>query len=240
VTRALDALAPARGFLPMRVQAVGARNSIRAVVELDPSTARQPEWMSGGTLRVTFEPERAISLRSSQAAAGQTVTLAVEAGQRSVTVQGSDQPLPPGRYSVRAELTSRNSRTPLQVTTFATVPAETAEVGTGLLAARRGPSTGLAYIGTADPRFRRTERLRVEVALASEGFTGTGRLLTREGQATPLHVAVTTRTDETTKQQLAVGDVTLAPLAEGEYVLEISLTKNGKTDVVSYGFRIIP
>jgi VWFA-related protein len=240
VTRALDALAPARGFLPMRVQAVGARNSIRAVVELDPSTARQPEWMSGGTLRVTFEPERAISLRSSQAPAGQTVTLAVEAGQRSVTVQGSDQPLPPGRYSVRAELTSRNSRTPLQVTTFATVPAETAEVGTGLLAARRGPSTGLAYIGTADPRFRRTERLRVEVALASEGFTGTGRLLTREGQATPLNVAVTTRTDETTKQQLAVGDVTLAPLAEGEYVLEISLTKNGKTDVVSYGFRIIP
>ena len=58
VTRALDALAPARGNLPVRVQAVGARNSIRAIVELDAATVKQPEWMSGGTLRVTFEPEK--------------------------------------------------------------------------------------------------------------------------------------------------------------------------------------
>ena len=36
-----------------------------------------------------------------------------------------------------------------------------------------------------------------------------------------------------------MADVTLAPLAEGEYVLELSMTKGGKTDVVTYGFRII-
>ena len=35
VTRALDALAPARGNLPVRVQAVGGRSTIRAIVELD-------------------------------------------------------------------------------------------------------------------------------------------------------------------------------------------------------------
>ena len=241
VTRALDALAPARGFLPMRIQAVGTRNSIRAVIELDPATAKLPEWMSGGTLRLTFEPERQLEpLSSTRSTSGQTVTLAVDPGQRSIVVKGSDQPLAPGRYAVRAELMARGGRAPLQVTTFATVPADTAEVGTGLLAARRGPSTGLAYIGTADPRFRRTERLRVEVPLTAEGFTGSGRLLTREGQATALNVTVTTRTDEATKQQFGVGDVTLAPLAEGEYVLEMTLVKGGKTDVVSYGFRIIP
>ena len=64
--------------------------------------------------------------------------------------------------------------------------------------------------------------------------------LTREGQATPLVVTVSTRADDATKQHFAVGDVTLAPLAAGEYVLELSLTKNGKTDSVSYGFRVIP
>ena len=242
VTRALDAIAPARGFLPARVQAVGARNSIRAVVELDPTTMKQPEWISGGTLRVTFEPERSLGIGMSSTAApgSQTITLAVDPGQRSIIVNGSEQPLAPGRYAVRAELSSRGSRAPIQVTTFATVPAETAEVGTGLLASRRGPSTGLVYVGTADPRFRRTERLRVEVPLAAESFTGQGRLLTREGQQTPLNVAFTTRTDETTKQQFGVGDVVLAPLAEGEYVLELSLTKSGKTEAVSYGFRIIP
>jgi hypothetical protein len=238
VTRALDAIAPARGFLPARVQAVGGRNSIRAVVELDVTTAKQPEWISGGTLKVTFEPERALG--TSQTLPSQAVTVAVEPGQRSIVVNGSDQPLPAGRYAVRAELSARSSRTPIQVTTFATVPPDTAEVGSGLLALRRGPSTGLAYVSTADPRFRRTERLRVEVPLAGEGFTGQGRLLTREGQQTPLSVTFTTRSDEATKQQFGVGEVSLAPLAAGEYVLELSLTKNGKSESVSYGFRVIP
>ena len=238
VTRALDALAPARGNLPVRVQAVGGRSSIRAIVELDPATAKQPEWLAGGTLRLTFEPERAAG--TSSTTPSQTVTLAIEPGQRSIVIEGAERPLAAGRYAVRAELTARNGRQPIQVTTFATVPADAAEVGTGVLAARRGPSTGLAYMATADPRFRRTERLRVEVPLAADGFTGTGRLLTREGQATPLVVPFAVRTDDATKQQFGVADVTLAPLAAGEYVLELSLVKSGKTDVVSYGFRIIP
>ena len=166
--------------------------------------------------------------------------MAVEPGQRSIWVDGPEQPLKPGRYSVRAELTPRNGRVPIQVTTFTTVPPETAEVGTGALASRRGPSTGLAYVGTADPRFRRTERLRLEVPLAGDGFTATGRLLTREGHQMPLVVAFTARTDAATQQRSGVADVTLAPLAAGEYVLELSIEKNGKTETVSYGFRIIP
>jgi hypothetical protein len=188
-------------------------------------------------LRLTFEPERVTG--SSSVAQPQTLTKAIDPGQRSIVISGSEQPLAAGRYAVRAELTPRNGRLPLQVTTFATVPAEAAEVGTGGLAARRGPSTGLVYVATADPRFRRTERLRLEVPLASEGFTGTGRLLTRDGQATQLVVAFSARTDEATKQQFGVADVTLAPLAEGEYVVELSLTKAGKTETVTYGFRIV-
>lgn len=238
VTRALDALAPARGNLPVRVQAVGGRNTIRAIVELDAATAKQPEWIAGGTLRLTIEPERVIGTAS--AAAPQTIMMAVDPGQRSIVVSGADRPLPPGRYSVRAELTARNGRLPIQVTTFATVPADAAEIGSGALAARRGPSTGLAYVATADPRFRRTERVRLEVPLAGDGLTGTGRLLTRAGQATAIVVTFTTRTDEVTKQQFGVADVALAPLAEGEYVLELTLSKNGKNENVSYGFRLIP
>ena len=238
VTKALDAIAPARGFLPVRVQAAGGRNTIRAVIELDPSTAKLPEWTAGGTLKLTLEPERQAG--TSLTAPSQTITVPIDPGQRSIIVPGSEQPLPAGRYSVRAELSARNGRSPIQVTTFATVPPDTAEVGTALLAWRRGPSTGLAYVGTADPRFRRTERLRVDVLLAGDGFTGTGRVLTREGTATPLNVTFTTRTDEASKLPFGVGEVVLAPLATGEYVLELSLVKNGKTEVVSYGFRMVP
>ena len=237
VSRALDALVPTRGNLPVRVQAVGARNSIRTIVELDAATVRQPEWMSGGTLRLTFEPER--GAETVQASPAQTVTVAVDPGQRSIIVNGGQQPLAAGRYSVRAEVTARNSRLPISATTSVTVPPEAAAIGTGALASRRGPSTGLAYIPTADPRFRRTERLRVEVPLAGEGISGSGRLLTRTGDQTPLTVAFSTRIDSD-RQQLGVAEVTLAPLAEGEYVLELSLTRDGKSDIVSYGFRMIP
>jgi VWFA-related protein len=240
VTRALDALAPARGNMPVRVHAVGRPHGINAVVELDAATAKLPEWLSGGTLRLTLEPDRAVGAPGARPAApSQTMTVAIEPGQRSIVINDADQPLAAGRYAVRAELTARNSRLPMQVTTFATVPGE-GDVGTGALASRRGPSTGLAYLATADPRFRRTERLRVEVPIAGDGFTGSGRLLTREGQATPLVVTFSTRTDAATKQQFAVGDVSLAPLAAGEYVIELTLTKDGKSEAVTYGFRVVP
>jgi VWFA-related protein len=238
LTRALDSLVPARGTLPVRVQAIGVRNNIRAIVELDVATIKQPEWLTGGTLRVTFEAERAPG--AEPAGATPAITLPIAPGQRSVLVNGSDRPLAAGRYTVRAELVARDSRSPIHITTSATVPAETAVVGSGGLASRRGPSTGLAYVATADPRFRRTERLRLEVPLLGDGLTATGRVLTREAHATPLAVSFTMRTDASTSQQFGVAEVVLAPLAEGEYVLELSLSKNGGTEVVSYGFRMVP
>ena len=120
------------------------------------------------------------------------------------------------------------------------MPPEAVEVGTGLLALRRGPSTGLAYIATADPRFRRTERLRVEVPLAAADYVGTARLLTRAGQPMPLVATYSTRVDASTNVTFGVADIVLAPLAEGDYVFEATLTKGGKSEVVAYGFRIVP
>jgi VWFA-related protein len=238
VTRALDAIAPARGNLPVRIQAAGGRGLVRAVVELDAATAKQPEWLSGGTLRLTVEPERANA--SSKPLPAQTVTLAIEPGQRSITVPGTPTPVAPGRYMVRAEITPKAGRVPVQITTFVTVPADSAVIGTAALAMRRGPSTGLAYVPTADPRFRRTERLRIEVPLAEPATEATGRMLTREGQPMPLVVTYSSRVDEATELRLGVADVTLSALAAGEYVLEFTIKTPTQTEVVSYGFRIIP
>ena len=206
---------------------------VRAVVELDAATMKQTEWMAGGDVRLVIEPERG---------GGQAVTieLALEPGQRSILAAGPATALAPGRYSVKAELRPKNGRLPLQVTTFATVPPDTATIGTSALALRRGPSTGLAYQPTADPRFRRTERLRVEIPRLADGLTPTARVLTREGQPMPLVVTLTERRDESAHINLAVAEVALAPLAAGEYVLEVSFEKGGKTDAVSYGFRLIP
>ena len=238
VTRALDAIAPGRGNLPVRIQAAGGRGLIRAVVELDAATAKQPEWISGGILTFTVEPERANA--SAKSAPPQTVTLAIEPGQRSITVNGTAAPVAAGRYLVRAEITPRAGRIPLQVSTFVTVPAETAVIGSAALALRRGPSTGLAYVATADPRFRRTERLRIEVPLAEPATEATGRMLTREGQPMPLIVTYSSRVDEATQLRLGVADVTLSALAAGEYVLEFTIKTGSQTEVITYGFRLIP
>ena len=50
---------------------------------------------------MTFEPEKG----ASDSGASQTLTRAVEPGQRSIVINGPERPLAAGRYSVRAELT---------------------------------------------------------------------------------------------------------------------------------------
>ncbi|MDO8680401.1 MAG: VWA domain-containing protein [Acidobacteriota bacterium] len=234
VARALEMIAPARGNLPVRIQAAGGRGSIRAVVELDPVTLKLPEWATGGTVRLTIDPEKGSGPES------QVVTSTLDPGARSVVLAASGNPFPPGRYIVRAEVTPKAGRIPIKASTAAMVPPEAAEVGTGLLALRRGPSTGLAYVPTADPRFRRTERLRVEVPLAAAEYAGAARLLTREGQPMPLVATYTTRADAATSVTFGVAEIVLAPLAAGDYVLEVTLTKGKNSEVVAYGFRIVP
>ena len=88
------------------------------------------------------------------------------------------------------------------------------------------------------PRFRRTERLRIELAVPAGAANAAGRVLTMQAQATPL--VVTYSTAETNGRTIGIADVILAPLAVGEYVLELSFDVNGQREVVNYNFRIIP
>ena len=105
-------------------------------------------------------------------------------------------------------------------------------------ALRRGPSTGLTYVRATEARFRRTERLRVEVVLPAGASATGGRVLTSQRQALPLVVSVSTQ--ETAGQLVTIGDVTLAPLAIGQYVLELAYELNGQMQNTTYSFRIIP
>jgi VWFA-related protein len=77
-----------------------------------------------------------------------------------------------------------------------------------------------AYVQTANPRFTRTERLRVEIPMAA-GVDATARLLDRAGSALALRPSVTQRVDEPGTSRWIVVDLALAPLAQGEYVLEV-------------------
>jgi VWFA-related protein len=107
-----------------------------------------------------------------------------------------------------------------------------------ITALRRGPSTGLAYVRAEQPMFRRTERLRVEMPMPPGATKVAGRVLTTLSQPLPLLVGYTTT--ETNGQVTGIADVTLAPLAVGNYVLELTFEVNGQQEAASYEFRIVP
>jgi hypothetical protein len=233
VARALESITPGRANVLARVQASGVQGNVRVVVELDPAAAKQPEWATGGTLQLSFEGERGGPPR--------TMTQPIPPGQRTVLVEGTEGGLAPGRYIVRAELRAAKGPAPIRASTDATVPQNGVTMGSAALALRRGPTTGLSFLPTADPRFRRTERIRLEVPLFGDTVvTPAVRTLTRDGQPLLLNTTVAERKADATGQRFIVADVILAPLAAGDYVLEVALDGTGGRDVASYGFRVVP
>jgi VWFA-related protein len=234
VSRALDRLAPARANVPLRLHTTGAPNRVWLVGELDAATLKSAEWQQGGSGRVIFQHDRGASppLQTD-------ITLAP--GQSTFSIMPPPEAtLAAGRYVVRVELASAGSSLPMQTTTEVAVPDEKWLVSATGVVSRRGPATGLAYVVTADPRFRRTERIRLEVPRTSQEGTATARLLGRDGQPLNLPVTLTERADDATKQRFAVADLTLAPFAQGEYVIEVTVAAGERKDSATYAFRIVP
>lgn len=232
--RALERLTPTRGTLPVRVQAAASPSGIWVTTELDPTTLKSPEWQKGGRARMLIEHE-------SGAAPPIDQQITLEAGQRSFNFTlPPGAAVAPGRYVVRLQLTAAEGTIPIQTTADVVVPAADALMSQSGMVLRRGPYTGPQFVATADPRFRRTERLRVEVPrFAAEG-TVSARLLGRDGQPLALAIPVTERTDETSQLRLIVAEVPLAALAQGDYGLEVTIDSNGKKEGTTYGFRLVP
>ena len=82
-------------------------------------------------------------------------------------------------------------------------------------AAARAP-----YVRTANPRFTRSERVRVEIP-AKTPAVASARLLDRRGAPLALAPTVGNRADDSDGRRWIVVDLSLAPLAQGDYVIEI-------------------
>ena len=95
-----------------------------------------------------------------------------------------------------------------------------------------------AYVQTADSNFRRVERLRVSVSLGTEPAELSARLLDRRGEALAVPVAIEAR--EENGQHVAVADATLASLAPGDYLVELTLGEGGTRHTITVAFRIVP
>jgi VWFA-related protein len=103
---------------------------------------------------------------------------------------------------------------------------------------RRGPYTGPSFVAAADLRFRRQERLKVEVGVLGPMTAGEVRLLDRAGN--PLSVPVASATRDENGAKVVSGEVVLAPLGVGDYVLETTITQGATTQKVLAAFKIVP
>src|SRR5262249_46231679 len=102
-----------------------------------------------------------------------------------------------------------------------------APAASGALFQRRGPGSGGAFVPTADLRFRRNEQLRVEVpGDAAEGAAA--RLLDRTGKAMSVPVTAAVR-DDSDGSRWHTAQLALAPLAPGDYVIEVSGRSGGSS-----------
>lgn len=234
VSEALSRLPVSRRPPAVHLLAAGAPGRLAVTVELDRTTASQPEWAKGGRVSMEVEPAN----KGAGARASVTGTLAPGARVQTLRLPDGDGPtLPQGRYQVRVQATAEGARSPVVVTTIADVPGSAGLLGTAVLAARRGPGTGRAYEATADARFRRTERLQAEVARIDAAAVVTARLLNRAGQAMQVPVTITERPGAA---PAIVAELALAPLAAGEYVLEITATRGDLSETRSHPIRMVP
>jgi VWFA-related protein len=89
----------------------------------------------------------------------------------------------------------------------------------------------------ADFKFFRTERMHVEWVLAKPLDDRTARLLNRRGEPLAIPVALTERADG--DRLVLAADLSLAPLADGDYVIEVTASSGGTKVQKLLAFRVV-
>jgi hypothetical protein len=93
---------------------------------------------------------------------------------------------------------------------------------------------------TADVRFRRTERVHLELPVSPGLKADSARLLDRSGLPLNVPVDVSERTDAITGQRWITADLTLASLAPADYSIELRIVQRPDTSrTVVTGIRIV-
>jgi VWFA-related protein len=198
------------------------------VGELDYRTRKELAWTAGAQAEVVILAADGTQVTSS--------TIAVPASQGSFGIRVPEEgTLAAGEYAVRVRLRSE-ADTDLVVddTLRLIVPAAASPVGEAVMW-RRGPTTGTQYLRTADPRFQRSDRIRLELPATGDGKP-TGRMLDRLGNAMFVPVTISEKPDPSGEFRWIVADATLAPLTNGDYAIEVDVA--GTKQITA--FRVVP
>jgi VWFA-related protein len=241
--RAIEAaIGPLAGYareVPLRLQVAAgwkpgntASAAMWVVGELGGVATLADAWNNGFDVTITLTTP-------SDAAVG-SGSVSVGRGARTFRVAVTpSQPLAPGDYVLRVGARAGPASIPSRETARLAIPA--APDSAGAIFVRRGP--GNREVPTADLRFRRNEQVRVEIPTAQSDAV-MARLLDRTGK--PLAVPVTAALrDDADGSRWQTAQLALAPLAPGDYVIELTTGAGGAGGAGGerrfiVAFRIIP
>ena len=186
------------------------------VGELDYRTRQELDWTAGAQADIVVLGADGSELVSQ--------TLAVKPADGAFSLRVPERgAVKPGEYAVQVQLRpDANDSLVLTDTARVAVTASRSEELGAPVVWRRGPSTGPRHLQTADFRFSRSERIRLELATTVPG-SAAARLLDRAGQPIQVPVEVSARPDDSGQFRWIVADATLAPLAPGQYTIEVRL-----------------
>jgi VWFA-related protein len=195
-----------------------------AGVEVDAAAAKG-DFAAGGDIAVI-------------AAAGDGTVLAQKRavlvpGTRSALVDLGPVPLLDRDLVLRVRATPKGDG--MSLTENASVAAVTEAAG---LIWRRGPTTGMKFVLTADRRISRADRIRVDVPVAEGVSARAAELLDRAGSRIEVPVTADTRADA--GMHWASAELALAPLAPGEYVIKLTMTGTGEPREMFTAIRVTP
>jgi hypothetical protein len=230
VTEALGTLGAFTRDRSLRVQAAAgwtpAGDAAFWVVAEAATIAGGDNWSNGGTAEVKIVDATGQTVATQEAA----LTSGVGPISARVVVKPSAL-IRPGDYQVQVRARSAGvlpSSDAVRVT-LGVPPA-----GRGALFSRRGITTGNREVSTADLRFRRNERLIIFVPTVSADAVS-ARVLDRAGKALAIPITAAMREDAD-GSRWRTAEVALAPLATGDYLLELSAA----SDRTLTAFRVVP
>ncbi|MBI4265364.1 MAG: VWA domain-containing protein [Acidobacteria bacterium] len=208
--------------------AEGPRGAVWVVGELDAATRKELAWSAGATAEVAVVAADGAEVVST------TIDLPATDGAFAFRVP-PDGGMAPGEYAVRVRVRpSADPGLPVSDTVRLIVSDVASALGEPVMW-RRGPSTGPRHLVTADPRFQRNERIRFELATAAVGAAA-ARMLDRAGNPMQVPVQVSERPDPSGAFRWIVADTALAPLAAGDYAIEVTLGDSRQVGA----FKVVP
>lgn len=194
--------------------------SVDIVAEISAPKIASGQWSQGGDARVSITRSAGEPLAA---------TARIEPGARSAVLNVA---IPEGAVLQRATVTVTGAAGSIDAPVE--IPAASASTLVGEPICFRGTAAPrIPLRPVADFQFRRTERLHVEWPVLKPLDQRTARVLDRRGQPLPLNATIAQTAEAVTV------DLLLAPLAEGDYLIELVAGAGGQTERRLIAFRVI-